>query len=85
MDWEFGSATDGNIAVMGELDLHGARRGRAGVYAGIGSAKGITRRRRRPSASLAMPFEQHRSRFIEQWQRAANPEWLAAKAATAAS
>src|SRR5271166_6619493 len=24
MDWEFGSATDGNIALMGELDLHGA-------------------------------------------------------------
>jgi glucoamylase len=29
--------------------------------------------------ALAMPFEQHLTRFIEQWQRAANPEWLAAK------
>ena len=26
MDWEFGSATDGNIAIMGELDLNGADR-----------------------------------------------------------
>ena len=27
-----------------------------------------------------MPFEQHRARFIEQWHRVANPEWLAPKA-----
>ena len=27
-----------------------------------------------------MPYEEMRKRFIEQWQRAANPEWLAAKA-----
>ena len=31
-------------------------------------------------SALARPFEQHRERFIEQWRRAANPEWLAAKA-----
>ena len=29
--------------------------------------------------ALAMPFAENRDRFIEQWQRAANPEWLAAK------
>ena len=27
-----------------------------------------------------MPFERHRARFVEQWHRVANPEWLAAKA-----
>ena len=29
--------------------------------------------------ALAMPFEENRKRFIEQWRRVANPEWLAAK------
>jgi glucoamylase len=29
--------------------------------------------------SLATPFADHRTRFIEQWRRAANPIWLAAK------
>jgi len=33
--------------------------------------------------SLAMPYEEHRSRFITQWKRAANPEWLAAKSGDA--
>ncbi|MGB9230421.1 MAG: glycoside hydrolase family 15 protein, partial [Terracidiphilus sp.] len=31
-------------------------------------------------SSLSTPFAENRKRFIEQWQRAANPEWLAAKA-----
>ena len=44
MDWEYGSALNGNIAIMGELDLQGERpnsRWRSGL------AKGIIRRRRR--------------------------------------
>ena len=32
------------------------------------------------TSALSMPYPQHRARFIEQWHRAANPEWLAAKA-----
>src|ERR1035441_395796 len=31
-------------------------------------------------SALAMPYSDHRERFIAQWHRAANPEWLAAKA-----
>ncbi len=30
--------------------------------------------------SLATPFDEQRKRFVEQWKRAAHPDWLAAKA-----
>jgi hypothetical protein len=42
MDWEFGSATNGNIAVMGELDLDGV--GKDGAY----RVHARLRHRRRP-------------------------------------
>jgi len=77
MDWEFGSATNGNVAMMGELDLQGARE----FTLAFGIGEGHHTAAQKTISSLATPFEQHRSRFIEQWQRAANPEWLAAKAA----
>jgi len=81
MDWEFGSATGGNIAIMGELDLDGL--GVAGsieftVAFGIG--EGHHTAAQKTVSSLATPFSEHRSRFIAQWQRAANPAFLAAKA-----
>jgi len=76
MDWEFGSATDGNVAMMGELDLQGAREFTVAI--GLGA---------RPHAALqatvgalAQPFEQLRERFVEQWLRAASPVGLAVKA-----
>ena len=36
MDWEFGSATEGNVAVMGELDLTAWRGGSSQLAIGIG-------------------------------------------------
>ncbi len=81
MDWEFDSATDGNVAVMGELDLTG--QAGAGGYEftlAIGIGEGMHTTAQKTISSLTTPFEQHRSRFIEQWHRVANPEWLAAKA-----
>ena len=83
MDWEFGSATNGNVAVMGELNLgqHAGADGARRIYAWPSAlAKGTIRRLQKTVSALAMPFAQHRERFIEQWHRAANPEWLAAKA-----
>ncbi|MGP8268816.1 MAG: glycoside hydrolase family 15 protein [Terracidiphilus sp.] len=81
MDWEFGSATDGNVAVMGELDF----RGQAGADGyeftlAFGIGEGMHTAAQKTISSLTTPFAQHRSRFIEQWHRVANPEWLAAKA-----
>ena len=81
MDWEFGSATNGNVALMGELDLTGQTG--AGGYEftlAFGIGEGLHTAAQKTISSLIMPYEQHRSRFIEQWHRVANPEWLAAKA-----
>ncbi len=92
MEWAFGSATNGNIAVMGELNLECAGNAPAGdgsqsdkieareftVALGIGDTQHTALQK--TVGALAMPYQQHRTRFIEQWHRAANPEWLAAKA-----
>jgi glucoamylase len=75
MDWEFGSATDGNLAVMGELDLNGAYE--ATLAIGIGNS--LHTALQKTVQPLAMPYEEYRQRFIDQWKRAAYPNWLAAK------
>ena len=98
MDWEFGSATDGNLALIGELDLNcnASPQRRGGSPLGIardpvaasggyeftvafGIGEGHHTAAQKTMGALAMPFEEHRSRYITQWQRAAIPEWLAAK------
>ncbi|HEX4287009.1 MAG TPA: glycoside hydrolase family 15 protein [Terracidiphilus sp.] len=81
MDWEFGSATNGNIAVMGELDMK--RTGTNGTrtfVVSIGIGEGHHTALQKTVSALVKPFEEHRERYIVQWQRVANPEWLAAKA-----
>jgi glucoamylase len=81
MNWEFGSATNGNVAVMGELDLACAGDGGGREFTlAIGIGEGQHTALQKTVSALAMPFEEHRARFIAQWHRAANPEWLAAKA-----
>ncbi len=95
MDWQFGSATDGNIAVMGEIDLDCDDRWRRRMADNVTSADGEAAREftlaigigeghhtaaQKTMSSLSTPFAENRKRFIEQWKRAANPEWLAAKA-----
>ncbi len=85
MDWEFGSATNGNIAMMGQLDLKGLIPQVDGdesaveftITIGIGSGRHTAAQK--TLGSLAAPYGELRKRFIEQWQRAANPEWLGAK------
>lgn len=80
MTWEFGSATNGNIAVLGELDMTqaGDVDGSRVFVVAFGLGEGHHAAVQKTVSALAMPFEQHRERFIAQWQRAANPEWLAA-------
>ncbi len=75
MDWEFGSATDGNVAVLGELDLKGGME----FTLAIGIGAGHHTAAQKTVSSLATPFEDLRSRFIGQWRRAAHPRGLAAK------
>jgi len=81
MSWEFGSASNGNVAMIGELNLactgaDGAREFTVAIGIGEGNHTAL----QKTVSALATPFDQHRSRFIEQWHRVANPEWLAAKA-----
>ncbi len=81
MDWEFGSATGGNIALMGELNLKSLPgKGAYEFTLAFGIGEGFHTAAQKTISSLTAPFEQHRSRFIEQWHRTANPEWLAARA-----
>ena len=81
MNWEFGSATDGNHRVDGRTRSGQCGRDGAREFTlAIGIGEGHHTALQKTVSAMATPFEQHRSRFIEQWQRAANPEWLAAKA-----
>ena len=81
MDWEFGSATGGNIAVLGEVNLDPQRaKGKIEFTVGVGIGAGHHTAAQKTMGALATPFEENRSRFITQWKRAANPAFLAAKA-----
>jgi len=75
MDWQFGSATDGNLALTGELDLRGRREFTLGIGIGDSHHSALSK----TMGALSLPFAQNASRFLEQWQRAASPQALAAK------
>jgi glucoamylase len=79
MDWEFGSALNGNIALMGEVDMSHQTAGRREFTIALGMGYGHHAALSTAMASLATPFEQHLKRFIVQWHRAASPLELAAK------
>src|SRR5260370_626341 len=65
MDWEFPFAADGNIALTGQLDLS------SGYEFTLGLAFGDTFHSATTTLlqSLDVPFDRHRERFIEQWDR----------------
>jgi glucoamylase len=65
MDWQFDHALDGNVALTGEVDLSQGREFTLAI------AFGDTRQRATTNLfqSLEIPFEQHRQKFIEQWDR----------------
>jgi glucoamylase len=74
MTWNFGQAIDGNIAVMGEIDVARNREFTIAIALGEGPHAAVAGMMQ----TLSTPYEQHRKRFIEQWRRAASPERLAA-------
>jgi glucoamylase len=86
MDWEFGSATNGNVAVMGQLNLAGhivagdSSESAVEFTIALGIGAGHHTAAQKTMGALATPFVESRERYITQWKRAANPEWLAAKA-----
>lgn len=69
MDWEYDQALDGNIAIMGEIDVAHHREFTLAVGFGRGHHAAISSMMQ----TLATPFEAHLARFIEQWRRAKFP------------
>ena len=74
MTWNFGQATDGNIALMGEIDVAKHRQFTIAISLGDGHHSALASMMQ----TLAMPFTEHRARFIDQWHRALPPADLAA-------
>jgi glucoamylase len=81
MEWEFGSATDGNVALLGELNLLNSvkEEGAREFDLAIGFGDGMHTAMQSTVSALVTGFEQHRKRFIEQWLRVARPQRLAAR------
>ena len=65
MDWEFDHATDGNIALTGELDLGSHCEFTLGLAFGDTQHHAIATLLQ----SLGIPFEEHHKRYTEQWER----------------
>lgn len=65
MDWAFDYARDGNVAVMGELDLSENRTFTLALGFGFGLHGAISTLLQ----SLGRPFEKQEARYREQWRR----------------
>lgn len=65
MDWEFRQALDGNVAVMGEIDLSQGMEFTLGVGFGETPQSASTH----VLQAFALPFSALREKFVRQWQR----------------
>jgi glucoamylase len=74
MSWCFGQALNGNIAVMGEIDVAMHREFTIAIGLGEGHHMALAG----AMQATIVPFEEQCARFIEQWTRAETPERLAA-------
>lgn len=66
LDWEYDRAENGNVAVTGEIDLSLGNEFTIAIAFGdsLHAATAVLKQ------SLAVPFEQHKNKFIDQWRRA---------------
>ncbi len=65
MDWEFDEALDGNVAVMGEIDVPAS-----GTFTvGLGFGDGLHAAVATLTQSLSILFGLHRERYVAQWHR----------------
>ena len=65
MDWEFDQALDGNIALIGEIDLSAGMDFTLGVGFGRTSQSACTHLLQ----AFATPFADQRKKYVSQWQR----------------
>ena len=68
MKWEFDRAEDGNIALMGEIPLADVHEFTLALAFGNTLQSALTTLQ----LALATPFDEHRQRYAEQWQRSTN-------------
>jgi glucoamylase len=66
MDWEFDRATDGNVALIGEIPISETQEFTVGVAFGNRLSRALTTL----FQSLTVPFDAQRARAREQWSRA---------------
>jgi glucoamylase len=64
MDWEFDTATDGNVALTGEVDLSKAKEFTLGIAFGSTEHDAIATLMQ----SLSVPFDEHLATYTKQWQ-----------------
>ena len=74
MTWQFGQALNGNMAVMGEIDVARNREFTIAIALGEGHHAALSGMMQ----TLSTPYDVHAKRFVEQWHRAASPAGLAA-------
>ena len=70
MDWHFGQALDGNIAVTGEIQMSSTSEFTLAIALGTGHHAALSNMMQ----SLATPYAEHRMRFLLQWSRAGLPD-----------
>lgn len=73
MAWNYGEALEGNIAVMGEIDVARHREFTVAIAFGQGPHAALSGLMQ----TLATSFDVHEKRFVEQWHRATSPKELA--------
>ncbi|MHB8568470.1 MAG: glycoside hydrolase family 15 protein [Nitrososphaerales archaeon] len=66
MDYQFGNAEDGNVALTAQLDIGGSSEFVLGLAFGNTLHSAVTTLLQ----SLGEPFEEHKARYIDQWDRA---------------
>jgi glucoamylase len=73
MDWQFGQAVNGNIAMMGEIDVARNREFTIAISLGDGHHAALAGLMQ----TLSTPYQVHADRFLLQWTRAGAPDKLA--------
>jgi glucoamylase len=77
MDWEFDRAEDGNIALLGEIDLSQSLEFVVAVALGRSAQNASTQLLQ----AFATPFAAQREKYVSQWLRTHSPTDLSAKCA----
>jgi glucoamylase len=74
MQWQFGTALDGNLALTGEIDVARNREFTVAIAFGTGHHAALSGLMQ----TLSTPYADHAKRYIDQWHRATAPSMLAA-------